>query len=209
MAGLLQTGFLASAKHRRELAERDLASLAKELGGMAVTDPLTGLGNRRHFDALLQREGRRAARTRSWLSLLMIDIDHFKDFNDRHGHQQGDEVLRILAKSIGYAARRPGDSGARYGGEEFAVILPNTDLRGATAVAENIRATFINREEARELGGALPTISIGVSSAKATGGGEAALVRSADQALYAAKEGGRNRTEIITTNGGFGASGSA
>jgi len=190
---------------RRELAESDLAELAKELSGMAVTDPLTGLGNRRHFDSLIQREWRRAARAKSVLSLLMIDIDHFKDFNDRYGHPQGDEVLRILAKSIGAGIRRPGDSGARYGGEEFAVILPDTDLRGALTVADNIRAAYMNREEPRALAGEPPTISIGVSSVRPAGGGETALVRSADQALYAAKENGRNRTETIALNGGRGA----
>jgi diguanylate cyclase (GGDEF)-like protein len=198
---LLAWGFRRELR-RRELAEQDLAELATALSGMAVTDPLTGLGNRRHFDTLLQREWRRAARSKSWLSLLMIDIDHFKAFNDHHGHQQGDEVLRILAKAISGSTRRPGDSGARYGGEEFAVVLPDTDLRGAMAVAENIRAAFINREEAGELAAALPTISIGVSSVRPAGNGETTLVRSADQALYAAKEGGRNRTEIIAINGG-------
>ena len=198
---MLAWGFRRELR-RRELAEQDLAELATALSGMAVTDPLTGLGNRRHFDALLQREWRRAARSKSWVSLLMIDIDHFKAFNDHYGHQQGDEVLRILAKAISGSTRRPGDSGARYGGEEFAVVLPDTDLRGAMAVAENIRAAFINREEAGELAAALPTISIGVSSVRPAGNGETTLVRSADQALYAAKEGGRNRTEIIAINGG-------
>jgi diguanylate cyclase (GGDEF)-like protein len=201
---LLAWGFWRELR-RRELAEQDLAELATALSGMAVTDPLTGLGNRRHFDALLQREWRRAARAKSWLSLLMIDIDHFKEFNDRHGHQQGDEVLRILARAIRGSTRRPGDGGTRYGGEEFAVVLPDTDLRGAAAVADNIRAAFVNREGAGELVPALPTISIGVSSAKPAGGGETALVRSADRALYAAKEAGRNRTETIAVNGGRGA----
>ena len=187
---------------RRELAERDLASLTKELSGMAVTDPLTGIGNRRQFDSLLQREWRRAARAKSWLSLLMIDIDHFKDFNDHHGHLQGDQVLRILATSIKTGMRRPADSGARYGGEEFAIILPETDLSGAATVADNIRRAFMNSEVARELGITLPTISIGASSIKPAGDGETVLVRSADQALYAAKEGGRNRTETLAMNGG-------
>jgi diguanylate cyclase (GGDEF)-like protein len=132
----------------------------------------------------------------------MIDIDHFKDFNDRHGHQEGDEVLRILAKSIGRGLRRPADSGARYGGEEFAVILPDTDLGGAIKVADNIRAASMNREEPLPLKCALPTISIGVSSVRPAGSGEPALVRSADQALYTAKENGRNRTETIPLNGG-------
>ncbi|MGB7833079.1 MAG: GGDEF domain-containing protein, partial [Xanthobacteraceae bacterium] len=157
---MLAWGFRRKLR-RRELAEQDLAELATALSGTAVTDPLTGLGNRRHFDALLQREWRRAARSKSWVSLLMIDIDHFKAFNDHYGHQQGDEVLRILAKAISGSTRWPGDSGARYGSEEFAVVLPDTDLRGAMAVADNIRAAFINREEAGELAAALPTISIG------------------------------------------------
>jgi diguanylate cyclase (GGDEF)-like protein len=205
---LVCTGILSLAwrfqreLHRRELAESDLAELAAELSGMAITDPLTGLGNRRHFDSLLQREWRRAARAKSSLALLMIDIDHFKDFNDRHGHQEGDEVLRILAKSIGRGLRRPADSGARYGGEEFAVILPDTDLGGAIKVADNIRAAYMNREEPLPLKCALPTISIGVSSVRPAGSGEPALVRSADQALYTAKENGRNRTETIPLNGG-------
>jgi diguanylate cyclase (GGDEF)-like protein len=180
---------------RRELAERDLAALAKDLSGIAVTDPLTGLGNRRQFDSLLQREWRRAIRAKSSLSLLMIDIDHFKEFNDRFGHPHGDQVLRILAIAINRGIRRPADSGARYGGEEFAVILPETDLSGAAIVAENIRVAFKNEEAARGLGGTLPTISIGASSCRPSGDGQSALLRSADQALYSAKERGRNRVE--------------
>jgi diguanylate cyclase len=168
----------------------------------SLTDPLTSLANRKYFDQTLEKFIAQSVATDEPLALLMIDIDHFKAFNDHHGHQQGDEVLRILAKAISDATRRPADSGARYGGEEFAVVLPDTDLRGAMAVADNIRAAFINREEAGELAAALPTISIGVSSVRPAGDGETTLVRSADQALYAAKEGGRNRTETLAINGG-------
>jgi diguanylate cyclase (GGDEF)-like protein len=183
--------------NKRELAEADLAALAMELSVMATTDGLTGLTNRRAFDALLQREWRRAARTNSWLTILMVDIDHFKMFNDRYGHVRGDEVLQVLARAIDDCTRRPGDHGARYGGEEFVMILADTEADGARRVAERLRACFIARGQERGFGFPLPTLSIGVGASKpAVVGGEIESVRKADAALYLAKANGRDRIEI-------------
>jgi diguanylate cyclase (GGDEF)-like protein len=196
-AGIVMlTAMFKRELQRRELAEADLAALAMELSTAATTDGLTGLPNRRSFDLLLQREWRRAARNDRWVSLLMIDIDHFKAFNDRHGHVVGDEVLRVLAKSIELCARRPGDRGARYGGEEFAIVLPDTDTSGARIVAQRLRTTFTERGRDQGLADRLPTVSIGVSALKpGAGGAEIELLKSADAALYRAKESGRDQIQ--------------
>jgi diguanylate cyclase (GGDEF)-like protein len=122
---------------RRELRRRYRAE--KVLSELAATDALTGLANRRMLDQRLRLEWDRAQRSAEPLTLLMIDVDHFKAFNDRHGHHGGDEALRNVAQVIGNNIRRPADLAARYGGEEFAVVLPATDSRGAWLIAEHIR----------------------------------------------------------------------
>lgn len=159
------------------------------------TDSLTGIANRRHFDYALADEWRRCARSRTPLSLLMIDVDHFKSFNDHCGHVRGDQCLRQVATLLSQGARRPGDLVARYGGEEFVCLLPNTDSGGAAAVAERLRAGV---REARIPHPASPigtvvTVSAGVATLHPPAGSGDELVTLADRALYVAKENGRNR----------------
>ena len=172
----------------------ELRSVA-QLRQFALFDGLTGLSNRRHFDQTLDREFQRALRQASSLSLALIDIDHFKAFNDLHGHQAGDECLRAVAAVISGRLRRPADFAARYGGEEVAVLMPSTDEAGAVALAHDIGVAV------RALGIAHPgsrlgrlTVSIGVASLVPgdTSATSRLLVRAADQALYAAKGAGRD-----------------
>ena len=159
-------------------------------------DGLTGVSNRRCFDERLAMEWARARREGSTVSLMMIDVDHFKHYNDRHGHQAGDECLRRLATSLRQAIRRPGDLLARYGGEEFACLLPSTPLEGAMqlagAMCRGVESLALPHQELPER--PVATVSIGaVSSSDPVVGGESAFVRAADEQLYAAKAQGRNR----------------
>jgi diguanylate cyclase (GGDEF)-like protein len=182
---------------RRELARR--AAAEADLAVLSLTDALTGLPNRRQFDHFIAREWRRAGRTGSVLSMLLIDADRFKELNDRFGHVYGDEVLRQLATTIGESIRGPGDLAARYGGEEFAVVMPDTDGPGARRVAEAIR-TRVARLQVGD--GAGLTVSIGVASARP--GPEAPvgdLIAGADAALYAAKSAGRDRVHESVATG--------
>lgn len=180
------TWLLCRELRRRQSAEQELAQLA-------ATDALTGLDNRRSLDQTLAREWGRAQRSHSDLSLLMLDVDHFKAFNDRYGHPLGDEALRIVARVISDNIRRPGDLAARYGGEEFAVVLPETDNEGARRIAEHIRLAVERQPPIRD--GTSPiTISIGLSTWAGTPKSSLeALCSMADKALYQAKSEGRNR----------------
>ncbi|MSP24818.1 MAG: GGDEF domain-containing protein, partial [Myxococcales bacterium] len=155
-------------------------------------DGLTGLYNHRAFQDALRRDLHRAERTGSELSLMMLDVDHFKVFNDTWGHQAGDEVLKAISRLL-LASIRTGDVAARYGGEEFVLILPDTPLEGAVLVAERIRKNVarlsvrIGEEKLKV------TASFGVASANGkTRGGNAEVIERADTALYAAKRAGRN-----------------
>jgi len=182
------TLFLAREIGRRAAAEEKLEELA-------TTDALTGLRNRRKFDAAIEAEWRRAARQKRSLALLMIDADHFKTFNDTLGHQAGDEVLIGIAICISDTVRRAGDCAARYGGEEFAVLLPDMSPADAFAVAETIRLKV--EQWCGEA--AITTVSIGVASLIPDARTEwTEMVKAADQALYAAKAGGRNRTVLAS-----------
>ena len=176
---------------RHELRRRYRAE--QELSELAATDALTGLANRRILDQRLRQEWDRAQRSTEPLTLLMIDVDHFKAFNDRHGHRGGDEALRTVAQVIGSNIRRPADLAARYGREEFAVVLPNTDAKGAWVIAEHIRSSVEHLP--RVAGAEQPiTVSIGMSTwDKHTRLPLEALLLRADQALYEAKHSGRNR----------------
>jgi len=175
----------------RELRKRHGAE--QELAQLAATDALTGLANRRALDQTLDHEWARAQRSGKALSLLMLDVDHFKAFNDRHGHQLGDEALRVVAGVITENIRRPADLAARYGGEEFAVVLAETEKGGALRIAENIRAAV--EQLAPISGDSTPvTISVGVSTwSGAPGENLEHLMSRADRALYQAKHSGRNR----------------
>ncbi len=168
----------------------DLEDMRRE----ALTDALTGIANRKLFDMELRRHARDAMEAGEPLSLLMLDIDHFKTFNDTYGHQTGDEVLKLLANTMGKAVKGD-DIPARYGGEEFAVILPLTDLDGAVHVAENIRhritnKKLVNRATDQDLGRI--TVSIGAALFE-FGEPLGELIKRADQALYMAKGKGRDR----------------
>ena len=180
---------------KRKAEDDRLQSEAVQWAQIAATDGLTGLANRRQFDDTLSREWRRAARDQSALSLLMLDADCFKAYNDRYGHPQGDIVLREIALSIDSQIRRAGDVGARFGGEEFSVLLPGTDAAGARQVAEQIRRTLAAREIPHGGGPAgVVTVSIGVATRHPASGMNCdELVAAADAALYGAKRDGRNR----------------
>ncbi|MNR04763.1 Phytochrome-like protein cph2 [compost metagenome] len=179
----------------RELRLRRRAE--QELATLAATDSLTGLANRRCLDQSLQREWARAQRGTRPLSVLMVDVDHFKAFNERHGHQGGDEALRNVAQVISHCIRRPGDLAARYGGEEFVVILPETDQEGALNIAELIRASIEAQAPFADDQHAI-TVSVGVSTQKATPDSMLeALLCAADAALYQAKRNGRNQVSYV------------
>jgi len=185
----------------RDINERKL--LEDKLSALAMTDGLTGIANRRAFDEALEREWKRTLRDGSQISLLLLDIDRFKAFNDHYGHQVGDDCLRSVAAAITGAVRST-DLAARYGGEEIAVILPNTDMDAAAAVAEKVRAAIESlglTHKGNPEGGGHITVSIGAATALARIGGTIrmpeSLLLSADNALYKAKHEGRNR--VATT----------
>jgi diguanylate cyclase (GGDEF)-like protein len=180
---------------RRIAAERGQAALARQ-------DSLSQLANRLGFDEALWSEWRRALRDRRPLSLLMIDADHFKQFNDHYGHPDGDRVLAAIGAAIRGAIRRPGDIAARYGGEEFAVLMPNTGEEGAIQVAESIRTGVVAMAIPHERNShGMVTVSVG--AATITPGRTSApemLVETADRALYIAKSTGRNAVRVDGTN---------
>lgn len=162
------------------------------------TDSMTGIANRRRFDIALEREWRRCRRTVAPLSLLMIDVDHFKAYNDHCGHPQGDACLRQLAQLLVDTVGRPGDIVARYGGEEFVVLLPGGGAAGALAVANKLAAALRHADifHPRSPAGPRMTISIGAATAKDLSGEPASLVEFADRLLYAAKAAGRNQVSV-------------
>jgi diguanylate cyclase (GGDEF)-like protein len=181
----------------RDFSERK--QLEEQLSALALTDSLTGLPNRRASDEALEREWKRALREGSQISLLLLDIDHFKEFNDQFGHQVGDDCLRTITAAASEAMRTT-DIVARYGGEEIAIILPSTDTDGAVDAAKRVQSAIealrITHEGNPE-GGGLASASIGVATARARNGGTMrmpeGLLLAADNALYKAKLGGRNR----------------
>ncbi len=182
----------------RERVERALILQRDEAEKLSTIDSLTGISNRRAFDSALIDELARARRNQHELSLILIDVDRFKNYNDARGHIAGDHVLRRVAKIIERSTRRGTDKSCRYGGEEFAVFLPNTDLSRATKIAESIRICLENEKIAHPDSDveSYVTVSIGVSciDPQSSQAGEY-LLEAADEALYAAKSQGRNRTQ--------------
>jgi diguanylate cyclase (GGDEF)-like protein len=177
----------------REIGRR--AQAEEKLEELATTDALTGLRNRRKFDAVIDAEWRRAARHKTPLAVLMIDADHFKAYNDSFGHQAGDQVLVSIAICISDSVRRAGDCAARYGGEEFAVLLPGLPAMDALRVAETIRL----KVEGSSGEQSASTVSIGVASLTPVPGMDwTGLVNAADKALYAAKANGRNQSVLAS-----------
>lgn len=185
---------LAFALRGRLMAESHLRELTQ-------TDPLTGLKNRRALDIALENEWDRLQRNDSRLSVLFVDADHFKRYNDEHGHAQGDTALQYLANCISKHARRRGDLAARYGGEEFVVVLPDTDEAGAKQIAEAIRTEVEATRTAIGTRGLAPfTVSVGCATARRSSFPSLnALTKAADDALYAAKGRGRNCVDYATT----------
>lgn len=179
----------------RDVSERK--ALEDELRAMAMKDGLTGLANRRAFDEALADEWKRTLREKSQMSLLLIDIDHFKQFNDAHGHQLGDDCLRSVAAALLSSARGPGEVVARYGGEELAIVLPCIDSAEATVRAEQSRMAVESLciPHGDAVGGHV-TVSVGAATALVRKGGSAetphSLLAAADRALYLSKEAGRN-----------------
>ncbi len=197
------SGYLCAVRDisRRKAIEQDLHEANAKLQRLVMLDGLTGVDNRRSFDAALEREVRAAVRSELPLSLLLIDIDHFKRLNDSHGHSVGDECLRVIAATIGGWMKRPTDHLARYGGEEFAVLLPQTESCGAALLAgwlcEAVRSLDLSHVIPGGAGSPV-SISIGVATLHAVqdGPGSRVLVDAADKALYAAKQGGRDRVVV-------------
>jgi len=195
------------------LRVRNLLALKQQadlLRRQATTDALTNLANRRAFNLALPREFRRAQRTSLPLSLLMIDVDCFKLYNDRYGHPAGDECLMLVGRALTGVARRPGDLVARFGGEEFALLLPNTPPQGAQMIAERLRENVFGLKIRHEASTAAPyvSISVGIStyqpdqafgraSGESVAVDDAQLLETADRALYAAKQQGRNRAHYL------------
>jgi diguanylate cyclase (GGDEF)-like protein/PAS domain S-box-containing protein len=180
----------------RKQAERQLRDAYRTLEALAVTDSLTRLANRRQFDRRLQQEWRRCLREQTPLSLLLLDVDYFKSYNDAYGHLRGDACLQQIAEIAIEVVTRTSDLVTRFGGEEFAIILPNTPNSGATQVARNLRQAICDRriEHAGNPPG-IVTASIGCATIVPMLGQHAAgLIQLADDALYAAKRNGRNRT---------------
>jgi diguanylate cyclase (GGDEF)-like protein len=177
----------------------ELTKANERLARLASHDALTGLGNRRAFDETLERNFAESCRSGQPLSLVMIDVDHFKQSNDLHGHPRGDWCLQQVARAIESVARRPLDFVARYGGEEMVMVLPNTDVAGALMVAETARSAV----EALQIPHSVQpprrvSVSIGVASRTFDNVSQSmqALVRRADEALYQAKAAGRNQVVV-------------
>ena len=198
----LRLRFLGAQKRERELVKlveektTDLRHANEELTRLSFTDPLTGLANRRVFDQTMERECSRVWRTNSPLSLLSIDVDHFKTLNDSMGHQKGDEYLTLLGAELARLCRRQVDVAARCGGEEFAIVLPDTDAVYARKFAESVRLAVAALNLPHPASPTAPFITVCVGVATGTRGWcftPEALAASADRALYAAKRSGRNR----------------
>lgn len=177
----------------------ELENANRELSRLSSLDGLTGIANRRHFEQIYDMEWRRAARTGSELSVLFLDLDFFKYYNDTYGHQEGDDCLKQVAAAASRVLKRPGDLLARYGGEEFVVILPETSIAGAAEVAEAIRKAIERCNIPHSASPVAPhvTVSVGVAGGRVTQEDKPSdFVARADKALYEAKHSGRNRVKV-------------
>ncbi len=184
-------------------AEERLREANETLYQISTVDALTGIANRRAYNECMEREWKKMLRNRGSLSLILADIDFFKDYNDFYGHKAGDDCLRRVAQLIRQAAGRPGDFAARYGGEEFAVILADTEAEGALHVAEKIRRAIVAVQIAHQTSSVAPyiTISLGIGLVEppfSAGRTPERLFQAADAALYEAKKQGRNRSVLST-----------
>ncbi len=188
-------GFMFDITERKQTEEK-LLSLQKELEEMSYLDSLTGVANRRKFDAVLQKEWAEARHNTQPLSLIMVDVDFFKLYNDHHGHVEGDHCLQRIAQALASAANRPRDFFARYGGEEFVFILPASDEKAAAAVAERCRRAVFKAQIPHDNSplGQLITVSMGLGTVIPTAGQDLRLfIDLVDRRLYQAKRAGRNQ----------------
>lgn len=198
LVGEMLANTLQNVGYRRSLQQiqQQLQQANAELQQQALQDGLTGIANRRNFDSKLQQELQRCARHNAALGLLLLDIDHFKAYNDHYGHQAGDQALQQVAKLLAGLLKRQGELAARYGGEEFAVILPGADAQACLLIAEKIQQQLAALAIRHQLSGVskLLTLSIGYCSLVPDKHSSAEqLIQAADSALYKAKDAGRNR----------------
>jgi diguanylate cyclase (GGDEF)-like protein/PAS domain S-box-containing protein len=187
-------GFMFDISERKKTEEK-LLELQRELEDLSFKDGLTGIANRRRFDALLESEWDAAARSQRPLSLILIDIDFFKQYNDHYGHIQGDECLKRVAGALRAGATRPRDFLARYGGEEFVLVLPDTDAKGAEAVAARCREALRDANIAHGNSSVASAVTISLGVGTTIPSSNDLLVRfieEVDKRLYRAKQGGRN-----------------
>ncbi|GAB2547499.1 GGDEF domain-containing protein [Rhodanobacter koreensis] len=187
-------GFMFDISERKR-TEQKLIDMQKELEELSFKDGLTGVANRRRFDAIMELEWANARRNKQPLSLVMLDIDYFKQYNDHYGHLEGDQCLKQVARTLGMAATRARDFVARFGGEEFVLVLPETDENAAMKLAERCRELIANEQIAhlRSGIGAVLTVSMGVGTMIPAHGDELLpFVETVDKRLYQAKQRGRN-----------------
>jgi diguanylate cyclase (GGDEF)-like protein/PAS domain S-box-containing protein len=191
-------GFMFDISERKK-SEEKLIALQRELEALSFKDSLTGVANRRKFDASLDLEWASARRSALPLSLIMLDVDFFKQYNDRYGHLQGDDCLRSIAQTLSLAVTRPRDVVARFGGEEFVLVLPETDAAAAQHVAERCKKMLAKLQiphEASTIDGVV-TVSMGVGTFHPAGEtGSKHFIEVVDKLLYQAKQNGRNRIEF-------------
>jgi diguanylate cyclase (GGDEF)-like protein len=188
-------GFMFDISERKKTEEK-LATLQKELEILSFKDGLTGVANRRMFDSVMELEWANARRNNQPLSLIMIDIDYFKQYNDHYGHIQGDDCLKRVGKVLSSAATRSRDFLARYGGEEFILVLPETDAESANKVAERCRNLIFKEQIAHENSpvSQILTVSLGVGTITPSHKDESiGFIEAVDRLLYQAKQKGRNR----------------
>jgi diguanylate cyclase (GGDEF)-like protein/PAS domain S-box-containing protein len=187
-------GFMFDITERKQI-EEELVRLQKEFRELSYKDGLTGVANRRMFDSVMEVEWTNAQRNKQPLSLILLDIDYFKQYNDHYGHIQGDDCLKRVAAALGKVATRSRDFFARYGGEEFVLVLPETDAEAAHRIAERCRNAIFKEQVPHEKSdvGQILTISLGVSTMTPTHKDDALdFIEAVDRQLYQAKQRGRN-----------------
>jgi diguanylate cyclase (GGDEF)-like protein len=187
-------GFMFDISERKRTEEK-LTSLRRELEDLSFKDGLTGVANRRRFDGLMEVEWGAAQRNKKPLSLVMFDIDLFKQYNDHYGHVRGDECLKRVALTLSAGAKRPRDFFARYGGEEFVLVLPETDEPGAEAVASRCRDALLAEAIPHETSTVAPTVTVSIGVGTIVPSADdtpEVFVEEVDKRLYRAKQGGRN-----------------
>jgi diguanylate cyclase (GGDEF)-like protein len=193
----LVLGDLKRSAIEEEAARVQLSDALDTLEGVARVDATTRVANRRRFDELFEEEWQRAVRQESSLSILLLDVDHFKSYNDHYGHLAGDECLRTVAEVVSSVLRRSGDELARFGGEEFVIVLPNTNAAGAMEIAEQVRLAVRAAAIVHEAAAGILTVSLGSGTASPKRDESSMrLLQTADRALYQAKRGGRDRVEM-------------